>query len=77
MWCFHTHIIYNVREFVKVSARNGGLQGKYAIAGGSYHSLPAVARLSNIVYSSRGGNDVGFRYVMPVEKKKISQFEKK
>ena len=67
----------NVREFVKVSARNGGLQGKYAIAGGSYHSLPAVARLSNIVYSSRGGNDVGFRYVMPVEKKKISQFEKK
>ena len=66
----------NVREFVKVSAQNGGLKGKYAIVGGSYHSLPEVARLSNIVYSSRGGNDVGFRYVMPIEKKKISQLKK-
>lgn len=67
----------NVREFVKVAVQSGGLKGKYAIMGGSYHSLPSVARLSNIVYSSRGGNDVGFRYVMPVKKKNKLLSEKK
>ena len=59
----------NVREFVKVAVQGFGLKGKYAIVGGSYHSLPAVAGISHIVYSSRGGNDVGFRYVMLTEKK--------
>lgn len=59
----------NVREFVKVSEKDSGLKGNYAIAGGSFFSHPELARNSNIVYSSRGGNDIGFRYVMPVEKK--------
>lgn len=60
----------NVREFVKIESKDSDLKGRYAIAGGSYYSLPAIARNSSIVYSARGGNDVGFRYVMPVEKKK-------
>lgn len=59
----------NVREFVKVSVKDSGLKGNYAIVGGSFFSHPELARNSNIVYSSRGGNDIGFRYVMPVEKK--------
>ena len=59
----------NVREFVKVTAEDGKFNRNYAIVGSSYLSLPEVAGLSNIVYSSRGGNDVGFRYVMPVKKK--------
>ena len=59
----------NVREFVKVSVKDSGLKGNYAIAGGSFFSHPEVAVNSSIVYSSRGGNDIGFRYVMPVEKK--------
>ena len=58
----------NVREFVKVTSTELGLNERFAIAGGSYYTLPAVARLSNITYSSRGGNDVGFRYVMAPEK---------
>jgi formylglycine-generating enzyme required for sulfatase activity len=61
----------NVREFVKVAVQGFGLKDKYAIVGGSYNSLPAVAGISHIVYSSRGGNDVGFRYVMLTEKKKV------
>ena len=67
----------NVREFVKLSEKNSGIKGDYAIAGGSFFSHPAVARNSNIVYSSRGGNDVGFRYVMTVEKTKSSPAVKK
>ena len=59
----------NVREFVKVTSTELGLNERFAIAGGSYYTLPAVARISNITYSSRGGNDVGFRYVMLPEKK--------
>lgn len=57
----------NVREFVKVSSDDNGQNSRFAVVGGSYFSSPEVAGNSNIAYSSRGGNDVGFRYVMPLE----------
>ena len=59
----------NVREFVRLSSQKEKSNNTYAIVGSSYTSRPEVAGLSNIVYTARGGNDVGFRYVMPVEKK--------
>ena len=67
----------NVREFVKAASPRGGKGKTYATAGGSYDSAPAEARLSEIVYSVRGGDDTGFRYVMfPVEKERVPVPEK-
>ncbi len=60
----------NVREFVKVPVKDLAVKGEYAISGGSFFTYPEISKNSNIVFSFRGGNDVGFRYVMPVEKEK-------
>ncbi len=59
----------NVREFVRIPREMPGPHGVFAIAGGSYFSPPAVSPNANIVYTPRGGNDVGFRYVSSIEKK--------
>ena len=62
----------NVREFVKAASPREGRGVLYATAGGSYDSSPEEARLSHIVYSVRGGDDTGFRYVMfPLEKERV------
>ena len=67
----------NVREFVKAASPRGGKGVTYATAGGSYDSSPDEARLSEIVYSVRGGDDTGFRYVMfPEEKERVPVPEK-
>ena len=67
----------NVREFVKAASPREGRGGLYATAGGSYDSSPDEARLSQIVYSVRGGDDTGFRYVMfPLEKERVPVPEK-
>ncbi|MBQ7694506.1 MAG: SUMF1/EgtB/PvdO family nonheme iron enzyme [Lentisphaeria bacterium] len=67
----------NVREFVKAPSPQGGRGKVCATMGGSYDSAPGEARLSEIVYSVRGGDDTGFRYVMfPVEKERVPVPEK-
>lgn len=60
----------NVREFVTVAVKAPSFKGKYAISGGSFATYPENSKNSDIIFSSRGGNDIGFRYVMPVEKEK-------
>ncbi|MBR2372969.1 MAG: protein kinase [Lentisphaeria bacterium] len=57
----------NVREFVKVPFSKKSGHDEFAIAGGSYYTSPKVAGNSSITYFPRGGNDIGFRYVMPLE----------
>lgn len=67
----------SVREFVKVPSAGKAEKSTFAIAGGSYYSSPEVARNSSIAYSSRGGNDVGFRYVITPENSGLNADSKK